>query len=180
MQKLSIASLGLLFATAIAGGSDGFSPPASAQTAACYLYDVNYARRILPATTITATAGTVVSIKNPGTTPVTVEVEWIDTAATTIGLSGPKVIPGQNTFEFATTAAAGFGPDPFIIDVPGLTSGGAALPTFEGSARIYRTDPGCKPNNQLDVNAQVVVGDSSQAEEYIHVNIERPKGSNGE
>ena len=144
----------------------------------CRLYDVNYARVVLASANANSTVDTVVSIKNPnpaGGASMTVEVKWIDTSGTLIGISGPVAIPPQNTFEYAT----GSGPIiPFVIDVPPA----ATLPVFEGSARVIQTDPGCVKSNRLSVNAQVVrsLPSASGLPEYFHVDTERPTGSIGD
>jgi hypothetical protein len=173
MSKIPCVRMSLVLAAG-AMLSSAYTPLAAA--APCRLYVVDYARHSAPGAG--PIAETIVSIRNPaavGGAPMTLQVEWLDPTGAVIGISGPRAVPAQHTFEFATTPG---GPIvfPFMVDVPP-----AGIVPFEGTARIVQTDATCVNANRVDANAQIVgKPESTELPEYIHVKIGRNSGSIGD
>lgn len=136
------------------------------------VYDVVYARshHNQPNTE------TVISVQNTSGIPANVWVEWINPFNVVIGVSGPIVIPPENTREFTTAFVAGAGIiEPYILDVPRV--GGN---DFEGGARVFSNTHHVR---RLGVNATLVIDidpNSRLGANYTSIRVIHPRGNRGD
>lgn len=120
------------------------------------------------------TAETVVTVgANGAGNGCNVQVAWFDFNGALAGVSGPFLVPAENTLEFTSHFAP-----------PGIWSQGQLnvfrnnASQFEGHAKVRSS---CGAGVRLRVNAQVVTTDAQSGEnKYIHVKVVKLPGNVGD